>query len=186
MWLWVTVCVLVCVQAHIHTYTSILIYTYMHIIGQFVDKESWCKASWGSSLHTRTHTHTHTHTHTITLDASMPCTGWWRRIACRIVISHFPQKSPMISGSFAERDLHLKASYASSPPCTKSQQHYTHTHIQIHTCTQILNTLPLRRPVGKYTCIHTHKYVYTSDNKHANIFANVYVYTLAHARMKKL
>jgi len=36
---------------------------------------------------------------------------------CVCDISHFPQKSPIISGSFAKRDLELKASYA-SPPCT--------------------------------------------------------------------
>jgi len=38
-------------------------------------------------------------------------------IGCLIFRDHFPQKSPKISGSFAERDLQLKASCAFSPPC---------------------------------------------------------------------
>jgi len=32
-------------------------------------------------------------------------TEWRRSVECLIFISHFPQKSPMISGSFAERDV---------------------------------------------------------------------------------
>jgi len=32
----------------------------------------------------------------------------------------FPQKSPIIRGSFAKRDLRLKAFYATWPPCTSA------------------------------------------------------------------
>ena len=43
---------------------------------------------------------------------------WQTPIRCLIFKGHFPQKSPVLSGSFAENDLQLKASFGSVLLCT--------------------------------------------------------------------
>jgi len=47
-------------------------------------------------------------------------TGCRRVIGCFNIIFYFPQKSPILNGSFAERDLQFQASNASLPPCILS------------------------------------------------------------------
>ena len=44
-------------------------------------------------------------------------TGRQRLIGCLICMDHFPQKSPIISGEFAESDARDKASHGSLPLC---------------------------------------------------------------------
>ena len=67
--------------------------------------------------------HLHAHmTPPLSLLQTGMCTGWPRPAGCLIFIGHFLRESPIISGSFAERDLQIKASYASSQPCTRAMQ----------------------------------------------------------------
>ena len=46
-------------------------------------------------------------------------TGWQRPIVCLIFIGHFPQQGPIITGSFAKRDMQIKAPHASLLPCNR-------------------------------------------------------------------
>jgi len=111
---------------HIHVYTYIYIFL-----------------STPTCIRIRTHTYIYTHiclsTPSFHLLNQRRSTGWRRPTGCLNCICFPPQKSPIISGSFAENDLQLEASYGSWPPCAydgKRRIYFCNT-LQLH------NTLEL-------------------------------------------
>jgi len=98
---------------------------------------------------------------------SLPVTDtrWRKPIECFIFIGHFPQKSPMISGSFAKNDLRFRASYRTSPPCTR-----------FTLCQSPWRNLALICELGNCCCyIYIYVYIYIYMNICIYIYWYIYI-----------
>jgi len=82
----------------LHRLTEGYLHTHMRGYKQ-IYKSRGVSATTGKGIYTYTCVCKHTHIH------RWECTGWWRCLGCLIFVGHFLQKSPVISGSFATRDL---------------------------------------------------------------------------------
>ena len=127
-----------------------------------------CIAVWRSVVQHTTHTYTHilrartrTRTQTQTRKhADTQALLVHKFSGCLILIGHFPQQSPIISGIWAERELQLTGSNVSLPPCRMQGCFYKFSCQRLlhwsecNSCQQLLHSL-VRDPItfsksGKY------------------------------------
>jgi len=106
LYLCVYLCVRACLYVHVYTRT-VWMCVFVCACACACACVCACACARGNSCHVY-----HFSQFFLAVIHTISATGWRRRF-----IGHFPQKSPIIIGFFAENNLQLKKSYESSPPC---------------------------------------------------------------------
>ena len=112
------------------------------------------------------------HTHHMCIHIDLYPTGRPRLTGCLIFIGHFPQKSPIISGSSVKNDLQLKACCGSLPPCIYSTSNLYLIYIHQWPSSSVNSPgLDRRREITGLPISHTSKRTNKQTNNRNNYSA---------------